>query len=425
MIRGARLALKSGGPVSRMMKMSTEAEAPLLMSMQGGAAIALLNRPKALNALVPEICTDLNEHLVNWDSNPSTAPGAMVMKGVGGKAFCAGGDVKAMWSDAMDGGESLGSGTYGRPSADFFYNEYIMNYYLGISKVPQVSLWDGIVMGGGVGISIFGEYRIATEKTMFAMPETSIGLFPDVGSSAWLPHIGHGLGEYLALTGVRLTALDLLELGLATHFVSSDKVGEFEQRVVSSAVKGSPEKSRAAINALLVELGSSGLQGIDTTTSVFGSDRVAGRARVGACFHNKASVENIITSLQTLGAAGNEDDKAWAVKTLKSLSQCSPTSLKVTLAQLQRGRTLDLKACLEMEFRISQGCMRSPDFREGVRALLVDKDKNPKWNPPTLEEVPQALVDAHFLPLSVRELVLPPSNSGLMGGGRTVISTKY
>jgi len=150
----------------------------------------------------------------------------MIVKGSGEKAFCAGGDVKAMWEDANTGGETLGTGAPGRASSDFFHDEYIMNYNLGISKVKQVSMWDGVVLGGGVGISIFGEYRIATEKTMFAMPETAIGLFPDVGSSAWLPHLGGGLGEYLAMTGTRLKAADLLTLGIATHFLPSAQVHE-------------------------------------------------------------------------------------------------------------------------------------------------------------------------------------------------------
>jgi enoyl-CoA hydratase/carnithine racemase len=280
-------------------------------------------------------------------------------------------------------------------------------------------------MGGGVGISIFGEYRIASEKTMFAMPETSIGLFPDVGSSAWLPHIGHGLGEYVALTGVRLKAGDLLELGIATHFLPSIKMEELETRVIEGAVRGNPEKSRAAINALLAELGSAGLSGADPSVSVFGSDRAAGRGRIAACFDNKASLENIISSLEILRASGGEADQAWAEQTLLSLSLCSPTSLKVTLAQLQRGRTMDLKACLEMEYRISQGCMRHPDFREGVRALLVDKDKNPKWTPGALADVSQELIDDHFRPLAVRELVLESCDRGLMGGSRRTIHTKF
>jgi enoyl-CoA hydratase/carnithine racemase len=380
----------------------------------------VLNRPKALNALTPDICLTLNKYIDSWNTNPASAPAALLMRGAGGKAFCAGGDVKAMWEDASAGGDTLGTGIKGRASADFFHDEYIMNYNLGVSSIPQVSMWDGVVMGGGVGISIFGEYRVATEKTMFAMPETAIGLFPDVGSSSWLPHLSGGVGEYISLTGIRLKAFDLIMLGIATHYIPSSAVDNFTERMLQEVKKESVSVTRETIDRLLAESGDGELP--DAATSVFGSDPYHGMARVAACFEGKPTVEAVVAALEALKIAGGDQDKEWAEKTLASLNKCSPTSLKITLAQIQRGRSLNLKECLEMEFRIAQGCMRGTDFKEGVRAMLVDKDHTPVWNPATIDEISLDSVESHFAPLSERELKLPDSDKGLMGGERRVLS---
>ena len=191
----------------------------LSVDVSDGVAWVTLNRPKALNSLNLEMCENFNSYLKPWVlSGEKHGLGAMVVKGSGGKAFCAGGDVKAVWEDCVKGGPDLGTGKPGRFSSDFFRAEYEMNYMLGISDLPQISLWDGIVMGGGVGISVLGEYRIATENTMFAMPETTIGLFPDVGSSSWLPHLPGGLENTLRSLAVVWGPLicSLLESPLTT-----------------------------------------------------------------------------------------------------------------------------------------------------------------------------------------------------------------
>jgi enoyl-CoA hydratase/carnithine racemase len=161
-----------------------------------------LNRPKQMNALSLDMCTQIKSLLLDKINVPNTDVGAFVVKGAGGKAFCAGGDVKAIWQELQGADKELplnvvGSGKPGYLHSDFFRQEYIMNYLLGTSLVPQVSFWDGIVMGGGVGVSVLGEFRVATEKSLFAMPETAIGLFPDVGSSAWLPHLPEGMGAFI------------------------------------------------------------------------------------------------------------------------------------------------------------------------------------------------------------------------------------
>eukprot|EP00604_Paraphysomonas_vestita_P002807 CAMPEP_0174818868 /NCGR_PEP_ID=MMETSP1107-20130205/1786_1 /TAXON_ID=36770 /ORGANISM="Paraphysomonas vestita, Strain GFlagA" /LENGTH=326 /DNA_ID=CAMNT_0016031389 /DNA_START=207 /DNA_END=1187 /DNA_ORIENTATION=+ len=316
------------------------------------------------------------------------------MRGEGEKAFCAGGDVKSMYHAIKEKGPTIGIGLRGEPSADFFRDEYEMNYLLANSPIPQISFWDGIVMGGGVGVSIFGKVRIATEKTLFAMPETAIGLFPDVGSSGWLPHIPRGLGTYIALTGCKLKAADLLYSGIATHYLSSSQYPDLE----AALSKLSVDRSQAlpAIHEILDHLKPT----TDATSS--GTLPIVADA-IERCFHNKSNVESIITALQN--ETGNEEE--WAAHTLKTLERMSPSSLKLTLEQLNRGRHLSLRQCLEMEYRLSQGCMRENDFAEGVRALLVDRDNKPVWNPSQFSEISDSKISSYFASLGGHDLTLP------------------
>jgi enoyl-CoA hydratase/carnithine racemase len=372
----------------------------LSVDVSDGVAWVTLNRPKALNSLNLEMCENFNSYLKPWVlSGEKHGLGAMVVKGSGGKAFCAGGDVKAVWEDCVKGGPDLGTGKPGRFSSDFFRAEYEMNYMLGISDLPQISLWDGIVMGGGVGISVLGEYRIATENTMFAMPETTIGLFPDVGSSSWLPHLPGGLGEYIALTGCRLGAIDLLSVGIATHYVKSSSLDAFEH-ALSQQVK-SPDDSRSIINALLSRHGS-------VPDSDGKSILIENKSRIDGCFHGKSGIQEILQCVEDLGSRGGSDE-AWAQKTLKALSKLSPSSIAISLEMLRRGREIgpgELGTCLTMEYRLVQACMRNPDFSEGVRALLVDKDNTPKWNPGSHAQVSD--VESWFSSLGEHDLTLPP-----------------
>lgn len=229
--------------------MLSTTEPAILTEQRKNLLIVDLNRPKALNSLTTEMCKDMRHLLLSKINPPASAGvkkedavGAFIVKGKGGKAFCAGGDVKTIWQGLMT------SPDY---EADkFFRTEYYMNYLLGTSNAPQVSFWDGIVMGGGVGISIFGEFRVATEKTMFAMPETAIGLFPDVGSSAWLPHLEDGYGAYIGLTGSRLGPADLVHTNIATHFINSDKLADVE-RDIEKDLPLDPAESRKYIKDVL------------------------------------------------------------------------------------------------------------------------------------------------------------------------------
>lgn len=210
-IYNCRLYMATRTPAA-LRSFSTAAEPPVLVTQKNRLLILELNRPKALNALSLEMCEQIKTLLRERINKPNPDIGAFVMKGAGGKAFCAGGDVKAIWQELQNAGKEtpesgnslplavVGSGKPGFAHTDFFRQEYIMNYLLGTSLAPQVSFWDGIVMGGGVGVSVLGEFRVATGKSLFAMPETAIGLFPDVGSSAWLPHLPEGYGEFIGTT---------------------------------------------------------------------------------------------------------------------------------------------------------------------------------------------------------------------------------
>lgn len=369
----------------------------LSVESKGNINVITLTRPKALNALNPEITTGIYSQLSDWKKQGGSTPSAFVVKGEG-KAFCAGGDVKAIWEELDEGKipkDDLGTGKPGYLHTDFFRTEYHMNYLLGTSSIPQISFWDGFVMGGGVGISILGKYRIATEKTVFAMPETAIGLFPDVGSSYWLPHVPGGAGYYLGLTGSRVFAKDLLSTGMATHYVSSDKLEALERDM---------EKGGDLV-ALLERYQAESLSEVDDkfhAKSTLSSD-VHG-AFIEKCFspNNADSVEAIMANLKAMetegGAAGS-----WAADTLATLAKMSPTSMAITHRQLQEGACMlqdkslsdsdRLAGCLEMEYRLAQRCMSHGDFQEGIRAVLVDRDHNPNWA--TLE----GGVDAWFEPL--------------------------
>lgn len=237
--------------------LSTAVEPPVRVTQQNKLLVLELNRPKALNSLSMEMCTEIKSLLLEKINTPASDVAAFIVKGSGGKAFCAGGDVKAMWSELMTAGQEnsiplalVGSGKPGYLHTDFFRQEYIMNYLLGTSLKPQVSLWDGIVMGGGVGLSVLGEFRVATEKSLFAMPETAIGLFPDVGSTAWLPHLPDGYGAYIGLTGARLGPADLIHTGIATHFISSARLAAVEAEM-AQALPLDPAESRKHIKAVL------------------------------------------------------------------------------------------------------------------------------------------------------------------------------
>ncbi|XP_075368555.1 3-hydroxyisobutyryl-CoA hydrolase, mitochondrial isoform X2 [Mycteria americana] len=359
------------------LKMSkhTDSTAEVLLEKRGGAGIITLNRPKTLNALNFSMIQQIYPQIKTWEQDPETF--LIIIKGTGGKAFCAGGDIKAI-TDAGKVGDRL--------AQDFFRQEYILNNAIGTCKKPYVALIDGITMGGGVGLSVHGLFRVATEKTVFAMPETAIGLFPDVGGGYFLPRLSGRIGYYLALTGFRLKGRDVLKAGIATHFVESEKLPALEKDLI--ALKSpSAENIADLLNSYHVK------SKVDKEKEFVLDEHME---KINSLF-SANSMEEIVRKLK-------QDGSPFAIKQLETINKMSPTSLKMTLRQLREGASMSLQDVLTMEYRLSQACMRGHDFYEGVRAVLIDKDQSPRWKPAALEEVSDEFVDDCFKPLGNNDL---------------------
>ncbi|XP_064308078.1 3-hydroxyisobutyryl-CoA hydrolase, mitochondrial isoform X1 [Phalacrocorax carbo] len=361
------------------LKMSkhTDLTAEVLLENRGGAGIITLNRPKALNALNFSMIKQIYPQIKTWEQDPETF--LIIIKGTGGKAFCAGGDIKAI-ADAGKVGDRL--------TKDFFREEYILNNAIGTCKKPYVALIDGITMGGGVGLSVHGHFRVATEKTLFAMPETAIGLFPDVGGGYFLPRLSGKIGYFLALTGFRLKGRDVLKAGIATHFVDSEKLPALEKDLI--ALKSpSTENIADLLNSYHMK------SKVDQEKEFVLHEHME---KINSLF-SANSMEEIIKNLK-------QDGSPFAIKQLEAINKMSPTSLKMSLRQLREGASMSLQEVFTMEYRLSQACMRGHDFYEGVRAVLVDKDQSPRWKPASLEEVSDEFVDDCFKPLGNNDLKL-------------------
>jgi enoyl-CoA hydratase/carnithine racemase len=354
---------------------ATEDTDEILLERRDGVALVTMNRPKALNALTLRMYRTLDPDLLAWGRDPDVR--CVVIRGAGGKAFCAGGDVRAIWE--------TGQGIKGPddPKRVFFREEYRLIQRVHRFPKPYVALMDGITMGGGCGMSLNGSHRVATGKTLIAMPETAIGLFPDVGATRFLNRCPGRLGRYLGLTGARLKAADALYCGLATHCVPSERLEDVIAAL--SAIRWETGRERRQVDAALARFQA------DPGPAPLAEHRDA----IDRCFAG-ASVEAIVDAL---GHEGTE----WAKATRDTLLRVSPTSLKVTLRQLETGAD-SIEEALILEYRLTQHMMEHPDFFEGVRAALVDKDQAPKWKPPTLAGVGEDLVEAHFRPIGEHEL---------------------
>mmetsp|Transcript_12376 Transcript_12376/g.19038 ORF Transcript_12376/g.19038 Transcript_12376/m.19038 type:complete len:393 (+) Transcript_12376:223-1401(+) len=377
-----------------------------LPSLSANVGILQLNNPASLNALTLEMIRSMTPILKQWQK---TGVRATLMVGApyekNGKtkpAFCAGGDVKKVYLAGI--GKEDKSLT-----ADFFREEYQLNHMIATQAphLPQVSIWDGVVMGGGVGLSVHGKYRVATERTIFAMPETKIGLFPDVGGTWWIPRLKlysqwtsglvGGVGNYLALTGNRLAAEDLMYAGIATHYVKSENLDDLKSALAESTTRSSADDPNSdCVASVLMSFHD---HNVDAKSSFLSQNR----ADIDYAFDGKDTMEEIIDALESMG-----EDSQFGQSTLKTLNQMSPTSLKVTLEGLKRGAKLSsVGEALKMEYRMSQAFMREgSDFYEGIRAALVDKDGKPKWSPDSLEEVTDDIVQSYFEPLGDKELDL-------------------
>ena len=346
----------------------------ILFGREGPVATVTLNRPQALNAFTLGMYRRFAPMLRASEDDPTVR--AVLIRGAEGRAFCAGGDVRAIYE--------AGRGIAGDPALTsvFFREEYELIRHIHRYPKPYIAIIDGITMGGGAGVSVNGSYCIATERTMLAMPETGIGLFPDVGATRFLNLCPGHIGRYLGLTGARLGPADALYCGVATHFVAREHVAGLVEALVRN-----PKIDEALAAA-------AGDPGVAPLT--------ARRDAIDRCFAGN-SLEAILDALAREGAAGGSD-AAWAAETRSGLLAKSPTSLKITLRQLTLGRGFDIEAALALEYRLTQHCMQGHDFYEGVRAALVDKDQCPHWQPATLAEVTDAMVDGYFVPLGENEL---------------------
>jgi enoyl-CoA hydratase len=353
----------------------------VLFHREGPIGVVTLNRPKALNALTLPMVRAIDPQLAAWADDDGIE--AVVIRGAGDRAFCAGGDVRAVAEDGLAArrGESDGALT-----RDFFREEYILNRRIFRFPKPYIAFIDGISMGGGKGLSAHGSHRVVTERVTFAMPETQIGLFPDVGGSHFLPRLPGQLGIYLALSGARSKAADCLHVGYGTSFVPSERL----PAVLEDLAAADFSDRVAAVDAVLEK--HAGDPGAPALPEL--------REAVDRCFAFDR-VEDIFSALE----AESGPHAAWAAETLATLRRMSPISLKITLRQLRAGATLDFEDGMTMEYRIVQRCMEGHDFFEGIRAQLIDKDRSPKWDPDTVEAIADAEVDRYFAPLGVRDLV--------------------
>lgn len=337
-------------------------------------AFITLNRPAALNALSLDMIVQLHSDLKQFAAD--AAVNAVLIKGAGEKAFCAGGDIRAIY-ESYRNGDSL--------HRDFFVTEYPLDYLLHAYPKPYVAVLDGIVMGGGMGISQGSRLRIVGDRTRMAMPEVAIGFFPDVGASYFLSRLNGALGPYLALTGVQIRASDALYAGLADVYLPRAGVDLLETELAAltwSAAHGSADW-RAAIDGVIQKLA-----GVALPPAPLAAIRPAIDQHFAA-----ASVPGLLRSLE---GERRPQFMEWAQQTLDLINTRSPTMLAVTLEQLRRGKSMTLAECLRMELGLVHHCFTQGDFIEGVRAMIIDKDNTPMWRPRRIEEVNDASVEAMF-----------------------------
>ncbi len=337
----------------------------VLFEQRGRLGVVTLNRPKAVNALTAGMASAMLAQLAQWADEGTVH--TVLVRGAGDRGLCAGGDIVAIYRDMLAGGTA---------TAEFWAEEYRLNALIDAYPKPYVALMDGLVLGGGVGISAHGSVRIVTERTRMGMPETTIGFVPDVGGTLLLSRAPGESGTHAALTGAHLSGADAIFLGLADHFVPSERLAD-----LAAALETEPAEPAVA--------------------------RFAEPAPPSALEQQRDWIDRCYTGsdageiLHRLREAGG--DAASAAETIEAKS---PTAVKLTLASLRRVRGMDLPDALAQEYRVGLRCLTGPDFREGIRAQVVDKDRTPHWRPASLAEVTDEDVEAYFAPLGDRELQL-------------------
>jgi enoyl-CoA hydratase len=350
------------------------AQSEILFERRGPAGLVTLNRPQALNAVSLVMVRALRRQLDEWRNDPAIT--RVVVTGAGDRAFSAGGDLRQVYE--------LGRTSRQEEALIYWREEYALNTVIKHYPKPYVALLDGIVMGGGVGISVHGSHRVAGDKFLFAMPEVGIGFFPDVGATWFLPRMPGELGTFCAITGERLKAADGVAAGVATHRIKSTNFPALLDRLCSSSA---PEGVLADLKEAPEPGPIAALR--PTIDATFGAD----------------TVEDIFANLARIEHAGGPQAQ-WAAATAATIRSRSPTSLKLALAQVRRGRSWNFEECMQAEFRIVSRVVYGHDFYEGVRAVIIDKDNQPQWRPSTLAEVGVSDVERYFGPLQ-RELQLP------------------
>jgi enoyl-CoA hydratase len=331
-------------------------EQTVIARLDGRVGRIVLNRPQALNALDLAMIRTCTRALRKWSDDPLVH--GVVIEAAGERAFCAGGDVRALRQYHLDGEH--------HKAETFFREEYALNLMIATYPKPYIALIDGICMGGGIGVTVHAPYRVATEQAAFAMPETAIGFFPDIGATFFLPRLPGQLGTYLGLTGARMQGADAVHAGLATHFVRHVDLPALS-RTLAKDGPGALGRHTAPLARFSLE---------------------AQRAAIDRCF----AADGMIEIIRRIEASGG----SWALETLAALRAMSPSALCWTLEALRRGAARTLRQCLTAELALTRTTMRHRDFAEGVRAMVVDKDRKPRWHPSRIEEVDPAEIATLF-----------------------------
>ncbi len=348
---------------------SSDIEFEEISGRDGNLGLITLARPGVLNALSQSMINALNQQLTEWEGANHIK--AVVIRATEGRAFCAGGDVRSVYERKLKNDPRI---------SDFFRDEYTMNRRIHNYLKPYIALMDGITMGGGVGISVHGSHRVGTSQLLFAMPETSIGFYPDVGTTHTLSRLPNKIGYFLGLTGARLTLNDCIAIGLVDYAVNP---AQFPELIYALADERFADDARATVTQIIKKMA------VPTEESVLWERRDL----IEECF-GKNTVEKILTTLE-------KNSDTWCHEIAALIKTKSPTSLKVTLRALQEAQELDFNEAIQVEFRLTSHFLEQPDFFEGVRAILIDKDQSPRWQPAKLAGVTQAMVGKYFEPVEV------------------------
>jgi len=343
-------------------------EPEILFERRGAAGVVSLNRPEVLNAVTHNMVRLLAAQLDIWKNDAGVT--RVIIRANGERAFSAGGDLREVTEQGRTGRQD--------EALVFFRDEYLLNAAIKRYPKPYVALIDGIVMGGGVGISVHGSHRIAGDRFLFAMPEVGIGFFPDVGGTWFLPRLKGEIGTFCALTGERLKATDAVSAGVANYRISSNRFSELLEALCGDV----------SVDAILAAFAEPVTEG----------DVMARRGLIDRLFAGNR-IEDILARLDREAKAGGIEAE-WASKIAANIRGKSPTSLRIALEQMRRGKNWSFEECMKAEFRIVSRVMSEPDFYEGVRAVIVDKDNKPQWKPATLDGVSTEAIEKHFAPLA-------------------------